>query len=78
MVAEVIESLSIVFTAPVKFKGNTKGLLGTWNDNPEDDFLRPDGVMLPANATGREIHYDFGLHCKLYFLFPIATQHVEK
>ena len=62
---EVTESLSIVFAAPVKFKGYTKGLLGTWNDDLHDDFLRPDGSTLPSNATGREIHFSFGLQCKL-------------
>ncbi|XP_078349239.1 mucin-like protein [Oculina patagonica] len=58
---EVQESLSIVFAAPEAFKGYTKGLLGTWNDNPLDDFLRPDGTTLASNATGREIHFSFGL-----------------
>jgi len=64
-VTEVLESLSIVFAAPVSFKGYTKGLLGTWNDDPLDDFLRPDGNTLPHNATAREIHNSFGQTCKL-------------
>ena len=64
-VTEVQESLSIVFAAPVSFKGYTKGLLGTWNDDPFDDFLRPDGTTLASNATGREIHFSFGLKCEL-------------
>ena len=64
-ISEVKESLSIVLALPAAFKNSTKGLLGTWNDNPDDDFLRPDGVTLPSNANGREIHFNFGLHCKL-------------
>ena len=64
-VTEVLESLSIVFAAPVSFKDYTKGLLGTWNDDPLDDFLRPDGTTLPHNATAREIHNLFGQTCKL-------------
>ncbi len=64
-VTEIQESLSIVFAAPEAFKGYTKGLLGTWNDDPLDDFLRPDGTTLPSNATGREIHFLFGLKCEL-------------
>ena len=63
-VTEVSKSLSIVFAAPEAFKGFTKGLLGTWNDEPLDDFLRPDGTILPANATGRDIHFFFGQLCK--------------
>ena len=64
-VTEVQESLSIVFAAPVSFKGYTEGLLGTWNDDPLDDFQRPDGTTLPHNATGSDIHKYFGQKCKL-------------
>ena len=67
-ITEVQGSLSIVFAAPTNFKGQTKGLLGTWNDNVEDDFLRPDNTTLPSNSTGRQIHFDFGLKCKFYSL----------
>ena len=63
-VTEIQGSLSIVFAAPTKFKTYTKGLLGTWNGDILDDYLRPDGTTLPSNATGREIHFDFGLKCK--------------
>ncbi|XP_068712588.1 uncharacterized protein [Montipora foliosa] len=66
-VTEVKESLSIVFAAPVSFKGFTKGLLGTWNDDALDDFLRPDGTTLNHNATGREIHYNFGQKWQVTF-----------
>ena len=64
-------SLSIVLSAPDKFKRLTRGLLGTWNDDPDDDFLRPDGITLPSNATGREIHFDFGLHCELSVIYVV-------
>lgn len=80
-ITEVQGSLSIVFAAPTNFKGQTKGLLGTWNDNVVDDFLRPDNTTLPSNSTGRQIHFDFGLKCKFYsplfflvFLFYIITK----
>ena len=63
-VTDVKGSLSIVFAAPFSFQGQTKGLLGTWNDDQEDDFLTPDGNILPSNATGRQIHFNFGLKCK--------------
>ena len=63
-VTDIQGSLSIVFAAPLSFQGQTKGLLGTWNDDQEDDFLTPDGNILPSNATGRQIHFDFGLKCK--------------
>lgn len=63
-VTDIQGSLSIVFAAPLSFQGQTKGLLGTWNDDQEDDFLTPDGSILPSNATGRQIHFNFGLKCK--------------
>ena len=57
-------ALSIVFEAPRSFKNVTKGLLGTWNGNPEDDFLTPNGTILPSNASSKDIHNNFGLSCK--------------
>jgi len=66
-------ALSIVFAAPRSFKNQTKGLLGTWNDDPEDDFLTPNGTILPSNANGKDIHHDFGLLCKLISLLLIVA-----
>ena len=60
----VSEALSIVLAAPRRFKNQTKGLLGTWNDDPDDDFLTPNGTILPSNASSKDIHYNFGLLCK--------------
>ena len=60
-------ALSIVLAAPRSFKKQTKGLLGTWNDDPDDDFLTPNGTVLPSNATSKDIHYNFGLLCKSGF-----------
>ena len=62
--ANVERALSISIDAPVEFKNRTRGLLGIWNDNPSDDFVTPDGKMLPAEASPQEIHYKFGLKCK--------------
>ena len=64
-------ALSIVFAAPRSFKNETKGLLGTWNGDPEDDFLTPNGTMLPSNASSKEIHHKFGLSCKCTVLLAI-------
>ena len=66
-VTEIQDSLSIVFAAPSSFQGQTKGLLGMWNGDQQDDFLKPDGTILPSNATGRQIHFNFGLECKFHF-----------
>ncbi|XP_068682562.1 uncharacterized protein [Montipora foliosa] len=64
-VTEIQDSLSIVFAAPSSFQGQTNGLLGSWNGDQQDDFLKRDGTILPSNATGREIHFNFGLEWQL-------------
>ncbi|KAJ7372817.1 hypothetical protein OS493_016737 [Desmophyllum pertusum] len=54
------EMLSFVVTPGDDFKNSTKGLLGTWNDNPDDDFTLHDGTVLSSSSTLREIHFRFG------------------
>ncbi|XP_031552818.1 mucin-like protein [Actinia tenebrosa] len=53
--------LSIVTAAPESFKNKTKGLLGTWNGNAEDDFTLPNGTVLPHDMNGNDIHYKYGM-----------------
>lgn len=57
------EMLSFVVSLSEDFKNTTKGLLGTWNDNPDDDFTRPDGTVLESPSF-RDIHFSFGVKCK--------------
>jgi len=38
-------------------------LLGTWNDDPDDDFTLPDGTVLPSSSSLRDIHFKFGVKC---------------
>ena len=63
-ICEKLQQLSIVAAAPDSFKNHTKGLLGTWNGDSEDDFTLPNGTVLPGSSSGRDIHYKFGLACK--------------
>ncbi|XP_073234800.1 mucin-like protein [Porites lutea] len=55
------EMLSFVVTLSEDYRNSTRGLLGTWNDNPNDDFTLPDGTILPSSLTSRKIHFDFGV-----------------
>jgi len=57
------EMLSFVVTPADDYKNTTKGLLGTWNDDPDDDFTLPNGSVLPSSSTLREIHFGFGVKC---------------
>ena len=55
--------LSIVVTPTESFKNSTSGLMGTWNDDPTDDFTLPDGAVLSSEANDSSIHFNFGLKC---------------
>ncbi|XP_023930884.1 uncharacterized protein LOC106158645 [Lingula anatina] len=52
--------LNFVVTAPGEAKNLTRGLLGIYNDVPDDDFTTPDGSQISINSTQREIFYNFG------------------
>ncbi|XP_038073810.1 sushi domain-containing protein 2-like isoform X2 [Patiria miniata] len=61
LVVSTASGLLNVFTAlQQELKGRTRGLYGNWNGEQNDDFERPDGTVLTANATMEEIHYEFG------------------
>jgi len=57
------DMLSFVVTPAEVYKNTTKGLLGTWNDDPDDDFTLPNGTVLSSSSTLREIHFGFGVKC---------------
>ncbi|XP_013409259.1 protein mesh-like isoform X1 [Lingula anatina] len=52
--------LNLKLFLPATFKGETQGLVGTWNDDPDDDFMARSGTVVPSNATTRNIHVNFG------------------
>ena len=56
--------LSFVVTLSDSFKNETRGLMGTWNDDTDDDFTLPNGTVLPPSLTAKQIHFDFGVKCK--------------
>ena len=62
------EMLSFVVTLSEDYRNSTRGLLGTWNDDPTDDFTLPNGTVLSPSSTSREIHFDFGVKCELLLL----------
>ena len=52
-----------IASLPASYQNNTRGLLGVWNGDPDDDLQRPDGTVLPPNSTLQEIHELFGELC---------------
>ena len=61
--------LSFQLSVPETFYNNTKGLLGVWNGNPEDDFLRPDGSRISINSSESTIFEQFGEKCKCFYYY---------
>ena len=56
--------INIAVNLPIAYKGQTRGLLGVWNDNINDDFTRPDERIVDINSTESQIFYQFGQPCK--------------
>ena len=61
--------LSFQLSIPKTFFNNTKGLLGVWNGNSEDDFLRPDGTRISSNSTESAIFNQFGEKCMYIHMY---------
>ncbi|XP_033100056.1 protein mesh-like isoform X2 [Anneissia japonica] len=59
-IEETNDIMSVIFFGSDSMKGSTRGLMGTWNDNSSDDFLTPNGDIISANSTIRDIHFNFG------------------
>ena len=55
--------LNFMAALPHEFMGNTKGLLGNFNQNGTDDFVYPNGTTLSTEAGDRMTHL-FGQSCK--------------
>ena len=67
MVSIQTSFMRTVIELPESFMSDTRGLLGYFNGNPEDDFRLPNDTTLPHNLTEEEV-YRFGLQCK--WLWP--------
>ncbi|XP_072178726.1 sushi domain-containing protein 2-like [Diadema setosum] len=73
-------ALSILLVTPRFFRNNTRGLMGSWNGNPDDDFTTSDGRVLSPNLTAEEIHFEFGLSWNVseedtLFYYPAGSNH---
>lgn len=56
--------LSFLGKMPLDFMGRIRGLLGDFDGNASNDFIFPNGTMLPINSSDREIH-NYGQSCRL-------------
>ncbi|KAK2567531.1 Mucin-like protein, partial [Acropora cervicornis] len=53
--------MSFVVSLSKDYFNKTKGLFGTYNNDPDDDFTLPNGTVLSPDITSRDIHFKFGL-----------------
>ncbi|XP_004834733.1 mucin-4 [Heterocephalus glaber] len=52
--------LHAVSSLPEEYWDHTKGLLGVWNNNPEDGFRMPNGSCVPHNSS-EEMLFHYGM-----------------
>ncbi|XP_070554572.1 sushi domain-containing protein 2-like [Ptychodera flava] len=74
--------MSYAFFGPPSMKGTTQGLMGTWNDNPDDDLLTPEGITISPTTTMQELHYSFGMKWNVteeesLFRYDIGQSHAS-
>uniref|UniRef100_A0A2C9KBP9 Cubilin n=1 Tax=Biomphalaria glabrata TaxID=6526 RepID=A0A2C9KBP9_BIOGL len=53
------KSLLIEYNVPKEYENFTVGLLGNFNGNTDDEFILPNGTVLPTNSSEREIYHHF-------------------
>ncbi|XP_077631532.1 sushi domain-containing protein 2 isoform X2 [Crocuta crocuta] len=69
--------LSVAVLLPEKFLTHTRGLLGTLNDDPKDDFTLRNGMVLPPSSSSREL-FRFGADLRSCgWLAPPPNGHKE-
>jgi len=61
-------SLQLSVVIPQDLQGNRgfKGLLGTIDGDPTNDFLNSSGTLISSDSTEKEIFYNFGQSCEPY------------
>ncbi|XP_013419198.1 sushi domain-containing protein 2 [Lingula anatina] len=79
-VTHVAGIFNFMLLLPESMKHKTEGLLGSWNDNSEDDLVASSGVMLQHNSSTRIIHYNFGetwrtTSATSLFTYDVGTSH---
>nr|XP_054771529.1 sushi domain-containing protein 2-like [Lytechinus pictus] len=54
------KSIRLIAISPPEFRNRTEGLLGSWNENPEDDLRINDDTILSHDSFGEDIVRSFG------------------
>ena len=57
------KSLAISVAMHTDYLRMTRGLLGNFDGDKENDFILPNGTILNSSLTDEEIYRDFGVKC---------------
>ena len=63
-VPENANAMSVIVLVPPNVKDRTSGLLGTWNDDTDDDVQTPAGEIIDAREDPYVLHNSYGITCK--------------
>ncbi|KAK3588474.1 hypothetical protein CHS0354_035649 [Potamilus streckersoni] len=74
-----VQMLSVSVVLPTEFKGQPKGLLGNFDENPDNDFQCPNGTTLPSNISEQDI-FKYGQTWEVIgdesvFHYPLGKNH---
>lgn len=47
--------MTLTVLLPHDLHNHTQGLLGTMNDDPEDEFTSSNGLIIPSNSSAQDI-----------------------
>jgi hypothetical protein len=61
LISTTADSFSIFTTCDQKYKNKTRGLLGVYDGNKDNDLQDQNGNVIAANSSLQDIHYKFGL-----------------
>ncbi|KAL3836478.1 hypothetical protein ACJMK2_021910, partial [Sinanodonta woodiana] len=76
-----IRMLSVTVVVPNSLKGTPKGLLGNFDDDPNNDFICPNGTILPPAISDRHI-FSYGQLWEVddkasVFRYPPGKNHTD-
>lgn len=60
-------AIDVRVLVPREYDGQTRGLLGLLDGNPENDFRTRNGVQLSGRISRRNLYYQYVDSCKFFF-----------